>query len=86
MLGYTTMLVVGLTGGIGSGKSVVSKIFERDFNVPVVDADIIAKQLAETPQVLQQIRTQLGEEFFDQDRLLRNKVRQVVFFQQRITQ
>jgi len=70
------MLVIGLTGGIGSGKSAVAKIFAEDFNTPIIDADNIAKQLAETPQVLEQIRVQLGAEFFQQDRLLRSKLRQ----------
>ena len=73
------MLVIGLTGGIGSGKSAVAKIFAEDFNTPIIDADNIAKQLAETPQVLEQIRAQLGAEFFQQDRLLRSKLRQAIF-------
>ncbi len=38
------MLVVGLTGGIASGKSVVSGEFEK-LGVPVIDTDIIAKRL-----------------------------------------
>ena len=38
------MFLVGLTGGIGSGKSTVSKIFSEQFNVPIVDADIIARK------------------------------------------
>lgn len=78
------MLVVGLTGGIGSGKSAVSKIFAQDFNAPVIDADIIAKQLAETPQVLEQIQVQLGTEYFEQNRLLRNKLRLAVFSDEKI--
>jgi dephospho-CoA kinase len=39
-------LVVGLTGGIGSGKSTVAGLF-ANHGVPVVDTDIIARQLAE---------------------------------------
>ncbi len=38
------MLKVGLTGGIGSGKSAVSALF-RKYDVPVIDADEIAHQL-----------------------------------------
>lgn len=38
------MFVVGVTGGIGSGKTTVTEFFQK-LGVPVVDADVIAKQL-----------------------------------------
>ena len=38
------MFVVGLTGGIGSGKSTVSDLF-AELGVPVIDTDLIARQL-----------------------------------------
>jgi dephospho-CoA kinase len=40
------MLRVGLTGGVGSGKSTVCGLF-ADFGVPIVDADLIARQLVD---------------------------------------
>lgn len=40
------MFVVGLTGGIGSGKSVVAKIF-ADKSVPIIDADITAREITQ---------------------------------------
>ncbi|MDG2175059.1 MAG: dephospho-CoA kinase [Gammaproteobacteria bacterium] len=40
----TPKFIVGLTGGIGSGKSTVSKLF-YDLGIQVVDADIIAREL-----------------------------------------
>lgn len=40
------MLTIGLTGGIGSGKSEVARLFQR-LGVPVIDADKIAHQLVE---------------------------------------
>lgn len=40
------MLVIGLTGGIASGKSTVSKDF-RNLGLPVVDADVIAREVVE---------------------------------------
>ncbi len=43
------MLKVGLTGGIGCGKSTVSSLFEQ-FNVPVIDADSIAHHLVKPGQ------------------------------------
>jgi len=37
------MLIIGLTGGVGSGKSTVAKLF-ADKGIPVIDADLIARQ------------------------------------------
>jgi dephospho-CoA kinase len=36
------MFLIGLTGGISCGKSTVSKIFHEEYNIPIVDADVIA--------------------------------------------
>lgn len=38
-------LVIGLTGGIASGKTTVSDLFQTQFNIDVVDADIVARQV-----------------------------------------
>lgn len=43
------MRVIGLTGGIATGKSTVSALFAAQ-GLPVVDADIIAKQIVEKVQ------------------------------------
>ena len=37
------MFIVGLTGGIATGKSTVSKVF-KDLGCPIVDADLIARE------------------------------------------
>lgn len=41
------MIILGLTGGIATGKSTVSKRFKSVHNLPVVDADVIARQVVE---------------------------------------
>jgi dephospho-CoA kinase len=38
------MFLIGITGGISCGKSSVSKIFQDEFKIPVIDADVIAHQ------------------------------------------
>lgn len=59
------MLKIGLTGGIGTGKSTVSKIlFAAGFKI--LDADLVAKQVLTTyPEILERVRIEFGEGFFD---------------------
>lgn len=59
------MIKIGLTGGIGSGKSTVSKML-LDEGFKIVDADIIAREvLIKYPEILEKIRVDFGEGFFD---------------------
>jgi len=59
------VIKIGLTGGIGSGKSTVSKmLLEQGFKI--IDADIIAREvLVKYPEILEKIRINFGEGFFD---------------------
>ncbi len=74
------MLVTGLTGGIGSGKSTVGKIF-ADLNVPVIDADEVSRVVMKPDgKAYQALRFWLGSAYFDQDGYIhRKKLRQLVF-------
>lgn len=54
------MIRVGLTGGIGSGKSVVAEIF-RHLGVPVYHADAEAKKFYNSPDVIQEISRTFGD-------------------------
>lgn len=38
------MQIIGLTGGIASGKSTVSTIFREDYKLPVIDADLLSRE------------------------------------------
>ena len=67
------MIKVGLTGGIGSGKSTVSAIF-KEFNIPIIDADVIARDvLTIYPEIKTNIKNIFGESFFDEEDKLRRK-------------
>ncbi|MDC9725386.1 MAG: dephospho-CoA kinase [Gammaproteobacteria bacterium] len=44
------MLKIGLTGGIASGKSTICQLF-AELGIPIIDADIIARQLVEPDQI-----------------------------------
>lgn len=59
------MIKIGLTGGIGSGKSTVSKML-IDKGFKVIDADNISKEvLVKYPEILDKIKIDFGIGFFD---------------------
>ncbi len=57
-------LIIGLTGGIGSGKTVVSEFF-RILGIPVYNADNEAKKLYDKASFREELRTVLGSDIFD---------------------
>ena len=73
------MLKIGLTGGIGSGKSTVARIFEI-LGIPVYYADTAAKRLMNTdPALKEQIITAFGAEAYTGGQLNRQYLAQQVF-------
>ncbi|MBA4744190.1 MAG: dephospho-CoA kinase [Muricauda sp.] len=73
------MMIVGLTGGIGSGKSTVAKMF-KELGIPVYDSDMEAKKLMETStEVKATIMDLLGREAYGKDGLNRPYIADKVF-------
>ena len=74
------MKVIGLTGGIGTGKSTVSAYLKQK-NIPVIDADQISREItAPCSPVLEDIRALLGDEVFHEDGTMdRQKVASIIF-------
>jgi dephospho-CoA kinase len=74
------MFTVGLTGGIGSGKSTVANLF-AELGVPVIDTDVIARQLTlPGGTALEAIRAAFGEDVILADGMLdRAALRRRVF-------
>jgi len=70
--------IIGLTGGIGSGKTTVARFFS-EFGIPVYIADDEARKLTELPGTLAQIRDKIGSEVFDGNSLVREKLAAAVF-------
>jgi dephospho-CoA kinase len=73
-------MIVGLTGGIGAGKSTVAQYF-RDCGVLIIDTDEIARQLLEPDQpLLKEVVQYFGEKILQKDGALnRVKLRSLVF-------
>ncbi|MCF2845951.1 dephospho-CoA kinase [Pseudoalteromonas sp. ACER1] len=72
--------VLGLTGGIGSGKSAISAMFE-ELGIQVVDADIVAREVVEPGSTgLEKITEHFGDEILTTDGSLdRAKLRAIIF-------
>ena len=53
--------VVGLTGGISSGKTTVANLFNSHFDIEIIDADVIARQVVEKDSLgLKAIKSRFG--------------------------
>lgn len=72
--------ILGLTGGIGSGKSAVSAMFEK-LGITVVDADIVAREVVEPGSVgLKKIVEHFGKTILTSEGVLdRAKLRDIIF-------
>ena len=76
---------VALTGGIGSGKSVIASQF-AELGVPIIDSDIISRELVKSgSSILQEIITKTGPEILDiHGELDRDSLRQIIFNDEKI--
>jgi dephospho-CoA kinase len=73
------ILRIGLTGGIGSGKSTVAKVFEL-LHVPVYYADDASKRLYHTDkQLMADIKQHFGEDVYTEGQLNRSRLAALVF-------
>ena len=73
------MKLVGLTGGIGSGKTTVASVFKA-LGIPVFNADSEARKLTNTdPGIHAELKTWLGGSFFTDEGLDRSKLAGMVF-------
>ena len=73
------MMIVGLTGGIGSGKTTVANMF-RELGVPVYNSDVEAKNLMNfSAKIKKEIEGLLGEQSYHNGELNRDYVAKKVF-------
>ena len=71
-------MVIGLTGGIGTGKSTVARrLIEKGY--PVIDTDIISKEIIEKEEIIIKINEELGDVLDYNGKINRKKLGQIVF-------
>lgn len=75
-----TIIKVGLTGGIGSGKSTIAEIFYQN-GIDIIDADKISHEIIDIyPEIKEKIKISFKQNFFDNDdNFLRRKLGNFIF-------
>ena len=72
-------VLVGLTGGIGSGKSTVAKVFET-LGVPIFNSDVIAKSIVNNDaEVIRKIVAEFGEVYFGKKLVFNSILKDILF-------
>ena len=70
---------VGLTGGIGSGKTYISKIFNK-LGIPVFDSDFYAKQLmVRESSLIKLLKNKFGSDIYINQEINKNKLSDIIF-------
>lgn len=71
-------MILGLTGGIACGKTTISNIFKQ-LGIKVIDADTVAREVIELPEIADKIKQSYGDEIFINGKLDRRKLREIIF-------
>ena len=69
--------VIGLTGTIASGKSTTAKYLENTYQIPRIDADLVAREVVE--ELKYQLAEEFGSEILVEGQLSRPKLGSIVF-------
>ena len=70
--------IIGLTGGIGSGKTTITAFF-KEMGIPVYIADDEAKKIMQSAEIIAEIKNAFGESLFENNVLNRAKLADIVF-------
>ncbi len=75
-------MIIGLTGNIATGKSTISNMFQAKYQIPVIDADIVSREVVEPgEQALEEIAATFGEDILLEDGTLNRKKLGSIIFQ-----
>lgn len=70
--------VIGLTGGIGSGKTTIARLFEAE-GIPVYISDEEAKKIMLNPSTIEKVRTDFGDKVIHNNQIDRKVLSEIVF-------
>lgn len=70
--------IIGLTGGIGSGKTTIATVFQS-YGIPVYIADDEAKKIMQSSEIIDAIKNMFGLSIFENEVLNREKLAEIVF-------
>jgi dephospho-CoA kinase len=70
--------IIGLTGGIGSGKTTIANYF-KSLGIPVYIADDEAKKIMQYPEIITSLKETFGNEIFENNILSTEKLAKIVF-------
>ncbi len=70
--------IVGLTGGIGSGKTIIANHF-KSHGIPVFIADDEARKIMQSPDIIAEIKRVFGQTVFEHNKLNREVLAKIVF-------
>ncbi|MDI5897736.1 dephospho-CoA kinase [Flavobacterium yafengii] len=70
--------IIGLTGGIGSGKTTIANYF-KSFGIPVYIADDEARKIMQSSEITEAIKNVFGDIIFENEKLNREKLAKIVF-------
>ncbi|MBE6039291.1 MAG: dephospho-CoA kinase [Anaerofustis stercorihominis] len=73
------MITLGITGGVGTGKSTVSRLLSEMYNLKIIDADKLSKEASESKEVLDEIARVFGKQYVKDGKLDRKAMGALVF-------
>eukprot|EP01017_Pseudomicrothorax_dubius_P007279 TRINITY_DN12236_c0_g2_i1.p1 TRINITY_DN12236_c0_g2~~TRINITY_DN12236_c0_g2_i1.p1 ORF type:complete len:185 (+),score=23.01 TRINITY_DN12236_c0_g2_i1:172-726(+) len=78
---FSNVKLIGLTGGIGCGKSTCSEVIQQTFKIPVIDCDLLSRQIMEVGKpAYKKVVSIFGESILNPDKTIdRKKLGEVVF-------
>ncbi len=72
-------MIIGLTGGIGTGKSSAVEYFIK-YGAIVIDADKISKNVTDSKEIIEKIEKEFGKEYINNGKIERKKLRKQTSF------
>ncbi|MFV8379626.1 dephospho-CoA kinase [Flavobacterium sp. LB3R33] len=70
--------IIGLTGGIGSGKTTIANYF-KSFGIPLYIADDEARKIMQSAEITEAIKNVFGDTIFENEKLNREELAKIVF-------